>query len=98
MFTALYSSLLYLHCLKIGTDLGSSDQSVTLCTAVQVIALKQLFCHKHVPQSVFQTRQTTNAHCQVQKVLLKKTNKLGSLIIFLFAFKTHFIASCSVMS
>lgn len=34
MFTALYSSLLYLRCLKIGTDLGSSDQSVTLCTAV----------------------------------------------------------------
>lgn len=56
------------------TDLGSSDQPVALCTAVQVIALKQLLLHKHVPQSLLQAGHATNTHCQVQEVLLKKRN------------------------
>lgn len=58
-----------------GTDLGSSHQLVTLCTAVQVIALKQLFLYKHVPQSLLQARHATNTCRQVQEVLLKKTQK-----------------------
>lgn len=58
------------HRLKAGTDLGSSDQSVTLCTAVQVIALEQLFLHKHAPQSFLQAGHATNTHRQVQEVLL----------------------------
>lgn len=36
------------------TDLGSSDQPVALCTAVQIIALKHFLLHKHAPECLLQ--------------------------------------------
>lgn len=68
-----YNLYYRVNSLKAVTDLGSSDQPVALCTAVQVVALKQLLLHKHVPQTLLQAGHAANTHRQVQKVLLQKT-------------------------
>lgn len=62
------------------TDLSSPDQLVTLAAAIEVITLKELFLHKHVPQRLLQSTHTSHGHCQVQKVFLRsRQNKVKGI-------------------
>jgi len=58
------------------TDLGGGDQSVTLGTSVQVVALEHLLPDKHGPEGALQAAHAAHAGSQVQEVLLDATKQM----------------------